>query len=98
LEGDWLTQGVDRASSNARSGREFAPSFQMFCSREVQVGSYFETLASPRRWSMVADGSALLRQRVDALRLAALSSLNPSPRSLSMPGTLITRNPRRVIR
>jgi hypothetical protein len=45
----------------------------MFWSREVQVGPYFETLASPRRLSMVAECSALLRRRVDALRPSPLS-------------------------
>lgn len=70
---DWLTKGVDRVLSNARSGRDFLQSFQMFWRREVQVGPYFETLASPRRLSMVADCSALLQRRVDALRCSPLS-------------------------
>jgi hypothetical protein len=70
---DWLSKGVDRVLSNARSGRDFPQSFQMSWSREVQVGPYFETLASPRRLSMVADCSALLRRRVDALRPSPLS-------------------------
>lgn len=70
---DWLTKGVDRVLSNARSGRDFLQSFQLFWSREVQVGPYFETLASPRRLSMVADRSALLRRRVDARRRSPLS-------------------------
>lgn len=70
---DWLTKGVDRVLSNARSGRDFLQTFQMFWSRDVQVGPYFETLASPRRLGMVADCSDLLRRRVDALRLSPLS-------------------------
>ena len=70
---DWLTQGVDRVLSNGRSGRDFLQTFQLFWSREVQVGPYFETLASPRRLGMVAECSALLRRRVDALRLSPLS-------------------------
>ena len=70
---DWLTKGVDRVLSNARSGRDFLQTFQMFWEREVQVGPYFETLASPRRLGMVADCSALLRRRVDALRRSPLS-------------------------
>ena len=71
---DWLTKGVDRVLSNSRSGRDFLQTFQMFWPREVQVGPYFETLASSRRLSMVADCSGLLRQRVDALRPSPLSS------------------------
>ena len=70
---DWLTKGVDRVLSNVRSGRDFLQTFQMFWSREVQVGPYFETLASPRRLSMVAECSALLRRRVDALQPSPLS-------------------------
>ena len=70
---DWLTKGVDRVLSNVRSGRDFIQTFQMFWSREIQVGPYFETLASPRRLSMVAECSALLRRRVDALRSSPLS-------------------------
>ena len=76
LDWDWLTQGVDRVLSNARSGRDLLQSFQLFWSRAVQVGPYFETLASPRRLSMVADCSAWLRRRVDALRLSPLSELD----------------------
>jgi len=45
--------------------------------REVQVGAYFEKLASDRRLGMVAECSALLRQRVDALRLSPLSQFEP---------------------
>ena len=71
---DWLTKGVDRVLSNSRSGRDFLQTFQMFWPREVQVGPYFETLASARRLSMVADCSGLLRQRVEALRPSPLSS------------------------
>ena len=71
---DWLAKGVDRVLSNARSGRDFLQSFQLFWSREVQVGPYFETLASPRRLSMVADCSALLRRGGGcAAALAALA-------------------------
>ena len=70
---DWLTKGVDRVLSNVRSGRDFLQTFQMFWSREVQVGPYFETLASPRRLGMVAECSALRRRRVDALRVSPLS-------------------------
>ena len=70
---DWLTKGVDRVLANGRSGRDFLQTFQRFWSRELQVGPYFETLASPRRLGMVAECSALLRRRVDALRLSPLS-------------------------
>jgi len=70
---DWLTKGVDRVLSNVRSGRDFLQTFQMFWSREVQVGPYFETLASARRLGMVAECSSLLRHRVDALRPSPLS-------------------------
>jgi hypothetical protein len=62
-EWDWLTKGVDRVLSNVRSGRDFLQTFQMFWSREMQVGPYFETLASARRLGMVAECSALLRRR-----------------------------------
>jgi hypothetical protein len=72
---DWLTKGVDRVLSTARSGRDFLQSFQMFWSREVQAGPYFETLASARRLGMVAECSALLRRRVDALRLSPLAPI-----------------------
>ena len=71
---DWLTKGVDRVLSNVRSGRDFLQTFQMFWSRELQVGPYFETLASARRLSMVAECSALLRRRVDVLRPSPLST------------------------
>ena len=70
---DWLTKGVDRVLSNVRSGRDFLQTFQRFWTRELQVGPYFETLASERRLGMVAECSALLRRRVDALRLSPLS-------------------------
>ena len=70
---DWLTKGVDRVLSNTRSGRDFLQSFQLFWERELQVGPYFETLASARRLDMVTECSALLRRRVDAQRLAPLS-------------------------
>lgn len=64
---------MDRVLSNARSGRDFLQSFQIFWSREVQVGPYFETLTSARRLAMVAECSALLRRRVDALRSSPLA-------------------------
>ena len=70
---DWLTKGVDRVLSSVRSGRDFLQSFQRFWSREIQVGPYFETLASARRLGMVAECSALLRRQVDALRPSPLS-------------------------
>ena len=70
---DWLTKGVDRVLSNVRSGRDFLQTFQLFWPRELQVGAYFETLASPRRLGMVADCSALLRRQVDTLRQSPLS-------------------------
>jgi len=70
---DWLTKGVDRVLSNVRSGRDFLQTFQIFWQREVQVGPYFETLASARRLGMVAECSALLRRRVDALRVSPLA-------------------------
>jgi hypothetical protein len=71
---DWLTKGVDRVLSQARSGRDFLQSCQLFWSRELQVGPYFETLASARRLTMVAECSGLLRRRVDAGRSSPLSS------------------------
>jgi len=70
---DWLTKGVDRVLSTVRSGRDFLQTFQMFWRRELQVGPYFETLSSARRLGMVAECSALLRRRVDALRRSPLS-------------------------
>jgi Transposase DDE domain len=70
---DWLTKGVDRVLSTARSGRDFLQTFQMFWSRELQVGPYFEALASERRLGMVAECSGLLRRRVDACRRSPLS-------------------------
>jgi hypothetical protein len=70
---DWLSKGADRVLANVRSGRDFLQSFQMFWKRELHVGPYFETLASPRRLGMVAECSALLRQRVETLRTSPLS-------------------------
>jgi hypothetical protein len=70
---DWLAKGIDRVLSNARSGRDFLQSFQIFWPREIQAGPYFETLASPRRLGMVAECSTLLRRRVDALRSSPLA-------------------------
>jgi len=71
---DWLTKGVDRVLSNVRSGRDFLQTFQMFWRREIQVGPYFETLASARRLGMVAECSGLLRRRVEALRSSPLAT------------------------
>ena len=71
---DWLTKGVDRVLSNVRSGRDFLQTFQMFWRREIQVGPYFETLASARRLGMVAECSGLLRRRVDACRQSPLAT------------------------
>ena len=71
---DWLTKGVDRVLSNVRSGRDFLQTFQMFWQREIQVGPYFETLASARRLGMVAECSGLLRRRVDAFRQSPLAT------------------------
>ena len=73
---DWLTQGVDRVLSQARSGRDFLQTFQMFWRRELQVGPYFETLARARRLAMVAECSGLLRRRVEAGRSSPLSSFD----------------------
>jgi len=70
---DWLAKGADRVLSNVRSGRDFLQTFQMFWRHELQVGPYFETLASARRLGMVAECSLLLRRRVDALRPSPLS-------------------------
>ena len=64
---------MDRVLSQARSGRDFLQTFQMFWRRELQVGPYFETLASARRQGMVAECSGLLRRRVDACRPSPLS-------------------------
>jgi hypothetical protein len=74
---DWLTKGVDRVLSTARSGRDFLQAFQLFWRRELQAGPYFEALASERRLGMVAECSALLRQRVDGLRKSPLDSFEP---------------------
>jgi hypothetical protein len=71
---DWLTKGVDRVLSKVRSGRDFLQTFQLFWPRELQVGPYFETLASARRLGMVAECSALLRRRVDACRPSPLAT------------------------
>jgi len=71
---DWLLKGVDRGISNGRSGRDFLQTFQMFWQRPMQVGPYFETLASDRRLALVAEGSARLRARVDAARPSALAA------------------------
>ena len=70
---DWLLKGVDRVISNGRSGRDFLQTFQMFWPQPMQVGPYFETLASDRRLAMVAECSARLRARVDAARPSALA-------------------------
>ena len=71
---DWLTKGIDRVVAPVRSGRDFLQTFQIFWSRELQVGPYFETLASERRLTMVAECSELLRRRVDACRPSPLAS------------------------
>ena len=70
---EWLLKGVDRVISNGRRGRDFLQTFQMFWSQPMQVGPYFETLASARRLAMVSDCSARLRARVDASRTAGLA-------------------------
>lgn len=70
---DWLLKGVDRVLSNKRSGRDFLQSFQLFWAQPMQVGPYFETLASPRRLAMVAECSARLRAQVDAVRSSPLA-------------------------
>jgi Transposase DDE domain len=74
---DWLTKGVERVLANVRSGRDFLQTFQMFWRRELQVGPYFEALSSTRRLAMVAECSALLRQRVDGLRKSPLDAFEP---------------------
>ena len=71
---DWLTKGVDRVLAKVRSGRDFLQTCQMFWDREIQVGPYFETLASARRLGMVAECSGLLRRRVDACRQSPLAT------------------------
>ena len=71
---DWLTKGADRVLASVRSGRDFLQTFQPFWRRELQVGPYFETLASERRLGMVAECSALLRRRVDACRPSPLDT------------------------
>jgi hypothetical protein len=73
---DWLLKGVDRVLSNKRSGRDFLQSFQLFWAQPMQVGPYFETLASPRRLAMVAECSARLRARVEADRTSALAGFS----------------------
>jgi len=70
---DWLAKGVDRVLSTARSGRDFLQTCQPFWPRELQVGPYFETLASERRLGMVAECSGLLRRQVDACRPSPLA-------------------------
>jgi len=70
---EWLLKGVDRVISNGRSGRDFLQTFQMFWRQPMQVGPYFETLASDRRLAMVAECSARLRARVDSSRPSALA-------------------------
>lgn len=70
---DWLLKGVDRVLSNGRSGRDFLQIFSAFWPQSMQVGPYFEKLASPRRLAMVGECSARLRTRVDSARSSALS-------------------------
>jgi len=72
---DWLLKGVDRVIGNGRGGRDFLQTFQMFWRQPMQVGPYFETLASDRRPAMVAECSARLRARVDGLRVSPLAAL-----------------------
>ena len=71
---DWLRKGVDRVISNGRSGQDFLQTFQLFWPQPMQVGPYFEKLASDRRLLMVTEGSARLRSRVDALRVSPLAA------------------------
>lgn len=71
---DWLLKGVDRVISNGRSGRDFLQTFQLFWAQPMQIGPYFEKLASVRRLAMVAECSARLRSRVDALRPSPLAA------------------------
>ena len=70
---DWLLKGVDRVLANGRSGRDFLQTFQMFWSQPMQVGPYFETLASSRRLAMVSDCSTRLRAKVDSSRTSDLA-------------------------
>lgn len=67
---------LDRVLSNKRSGRDFLQSFQLFWAQPMQVGPYFETLASPRRLAMVAECSARLRARAEADRTSALAGFS----------------------
>ena len=71
---EWLLKGVERVLSSGRSGRDFLQTFQLFWRQPMQVGPYFETLASPRRLAMVASCSSLLRARVDAVRVSPLAA------------------------
>ena len=43
---EWLLKGVERVLSSGRSGRDFLQTFQLFWRQPMQVGPYFETLAS----------------------------------------------------
>ena len=70
---EWLLKGVDRVLANGRSGRDFLQTFQMFWSQSMQVGPYFEKLASPRRLAMVSECSAQLRAKVDSSRASGLA-------------------------
>jgi hypothetical protein len=70
---DWLLKGVERVLSNGRSGRDFLQSCAPFWPQVMQVGPYFEKLASPRRLTMVAECSSRLRAHVDATRSRVLS-------------------------
>ena len=70
---DWLQKGVERVLANVRSGRDFLQTFQAFWEQPMAVGPYFDKLASPRRLAMVAECSALLRQRVAASRASGLA-------------------------
>jgi hypothetical protein len=71
---DWLLKGVDRVLANTRSGRDFLQSFSPFWAQPMQVGPYFEKLASPRRLAMVAECSARLRAHADAVRSSPLTA------------------------
>jgi hypothetical protein len=70
---DWLLKGVERVLSDRRSGRDFLQTFAPFWRQPMQVGPYFDKLASPRRLTMVAECSSRLRVQVDAVRSSALA-------------------------
>jgi len=70
----WLLKGVERVISTGRSGRDFLQMFQLSWPQPMAVGTYFETLDSPRRLAMVAECSQHLRQQVDVARPSPLSA------------------------